>query len=126
MKFFKKARRMLDGAICLLAAFFLAFCVNGSMQLCLCDSDPDNCGEHCHECSSETEETCAHLNIQFDAPILPQTSVNTPQFVVALPPVVEFLFSESTIPFLTYSAAVSPPLLRGLYIVFSNRLYPLS
>lgn len=126
MKLLKTAKKITAGAVRTFAALSLVFCVNGTLQLCLCDSDPDGCGEHCHECVPENQDDCVHVTVQLDAPLAPQTSLDAPQVVAALPASVDFTVSPEGFLSSPDPAATGPPHPGGLYISSSTRLYPLS
>lgn len=126
MKFLEKAKKTAGGALCAVVALSLAFCVNGTLRLCLCDSDPDDCGEHCHECTPGAEEACAHLTVCLDAPFVPQTSVDMPELSAAFPAAVDFTVLPETLFARPSPASTGPPHSGGLYISNSTRLYPLS
>lgn len=59
----KKVLRRTAGALRLFLAFFL-FAVTGlqGLTLCLCAPDPDNCGDHCHDCGCTPEPQSEHVD----------------------------------------------------------------
>jgi hypothetical protein len=126
MKFPKTAKKIIRSVCSTFAVLSLVFCVNGTIRFCLCDSDPDDCGEHCHDCSTETEEECDHVTVKMDAPLTPQSGVELP-LVIAVSPAVETssVFSlESELPGVQFWTG--PPDSGGRYISHSKRLYPRS
>lgn len=106
--------------------FALALCVNGTIQLCLCDPDPDGCGDHCHECTPEAADVCEHITIEIDAPSVTRTDVDIPETfnvpaIAALPAPARAGLNRPARP-----AYAKPPDTGGAYISRSTRLYPLS
>ena len=127
MSFLKAMRKVSIVAASLVATFALALCVNKPLQLCLCDDDPDDCGEHCHECAPETDHDCNHIVIELETPSPTQTSVSVP--VVAAESFISSSAVQLSHRFILDSllpSANKPPDLRGTYISSSTRLYPLS
>jgi hypothetical protein len=105
----------------------VSFCLAGSASICLCDSDPDDCGENCHECDGHSADECRHLTIDIDDFITPQSDDTVPVPAVADVPV--FVLEPP--------AAVSAPRMRpastappdtggGSYVSYSPRIHPLS
>ena len=46
----KELKGILRGAALTTALAMLSVCLPGSLQFCLCDKDPDDCGHACHVC----------------------------------------------------------------------------
>ena len=103
----------------------VAFCLNGTANICFCDTDPDECGEHCHDCSEpETEDSCKHLTIQIDEFLVPQTDTATVTDGLAIPvctmvPQIAAIPSEPVI----RPISTAPPDSGGTYVSYSTRIH---
>jgi hypothetical protein len=86
MGFLRTVRTLGVAATRVSAALSLAFCLNGAIHLCLCDTDPDCCGAPCHDCASDTPDACTHITVQIDAPHVAQTLVDVPPSVTVPEP----------------------------------------
>ena len=121
-------RKVGNAAVRAVSLLSVAFCLNGTASICFCDTDPDGCGEHCHDCSEpETEDSCKHLTIQIDEFLVPQTDTvaatdglliticfTDPQ-TAAIPP--EPVISP---------ISTAPPDSGGAYVSYSTRIHPQS
>jgi hypothetical protein len=116
-----------NAAVRAASVLYVVLCLCWSSEICLCDPDPDNCGEHCHECDGHSAEECLHFSVDVDDFLAPQT-------VVSLPAVPPAIFPE---PSLAVSAVPARPRERpsstappdgggGRYVSYSKRLHPLA
>ena len=80
-------RKMGDSVVRAVSVLSVSFCLAGSASICLCDTDPDDCGEHCHECDSHSADECRHLTIDIDDFITPHSDDILPVLIVADAPV---------------------------------------
>ena len=60
-KFHKSAGLAAVARSLLATVFFLASILQG-VTLCLCAPDPDECGEHCHDCGTVPEPQTTHID----------------------------------------------------------------
>lgn len=107
----------------LLATIFLA----GPVSFCLCDEDPDNCGEACHDCSESTDEDCEHTTIDVDDFTLSHNDDNIIN-VDYIPDALADFYSLNNLKARQISrpSATSPPFRSWAYTSYSKRLNPLS
>ena len=104
MGILRTLRKVGDAAVRAVSLLSVAFCLNGTASICFCDTDPDGCGEHCHDCSDpETDDSCKHLTIQIDEFLVPQTDMATVTDGLAMP---------SFCPVPQIAAATSEPVMR--------------
>lgn len=121
-------KRTVRAAARILAGLAAAFLLAGSMQFCLCDEDPDNCGEKCHDCSTHQtqEDGCDHVTLGPDDFTVPDNDV-LPVCALQEAPVPDFCvrpdFEIKTPP---RPSAASPPPRRSQYVSYSPKLNPLS
>ena len=78
MAMMRTLRKLGKAAIRAVSVLYVALCLCWSAEICFCDPDPDNCGEHCHECDGHTEDDCLHLSVDVDDFLVPQTGVPLP------------------------------------------------
>ena len=126
MAMMRTLRKLGKAAIRAVSVLYVALCLCWSAEICLCDPDPDNCGEHCHECDGHTEDDCLHLSVDVDDFLVPQTGVPLPSAMLEFfspPPfqVVEISLRPRLRPLST-----APPDCGGKYVSYSARLHPLS
>ena len=106
------------------SVFSVAFCLTGSARICLCDPDPDDCGEHCHDCSGHSEDECHHLTIDLDEFLVPQSDTATVTDGLAIPvctmvPQIAAIPSEPVI----RPISTAPPDSGGTYVSYSTRIH---
>ena len=126
--FLQKKKGKFNHAVMIAMAVVSSFvCCTRGMAICLCDDDPDNCGEACHECHDEhSEEECIHL--EFSAV---DQNVATTTISFQLP---EFCLMRSVEPnfrivkFFSKSVnSTAPPLSpQDTFLSYSLRLMPRS
>jgi hypothetical protein len=127
VKIFKTLRKISFTAATLLAVLALVFSVNRTIEVCLCDTDPDECGEHCHECLPDNEEDCSHVTIEARELDVPQTISFISQIIVAVLPMLQNVFDSFAAEQHLHPKSSKPPDIGyGLYIDYSPYLYPLS
>ena len=128
VKIIRTVRRFMHKAATMVSAFSLAFCLDGSLQICLCEADSDGCGSACHECTPESDDSCTHLTVQIDAHDVPHVDINIPTVVTAPPPpeISEQLLSSTSSLAIRRPASTAPPDDCSIHISFSKRLYPRS
>ena len=128
MGILRTLRKVGDAAVRAVSLLSVAFCLNGTANICFCDTDPDECGEHCHDCSEpETEDSCKHLTIQIDEFLVPQTDTATVTDGLAMPvcimaPQIASIPSEPAI----RPISTAPPDSGGTYVSYSTRIHPRS
>ena len=127
MKIVKTIKKMCIAATNLAAAFSVALCLRSAIEICLCDPDPDDCGEHCHDCGDHSEDKCLHLTVDVDDFLAPQTGVSLPAvspafFSAPSHAAVEF----PVMPRLRPSSTAPPDSGGGRYISYYSRMHPLS
>ena len=128
MKLLKAMKNACITATRIAAALVVACCLGGTLKICLCDPDPDNCGEHCHDCTPQSSELCEHVEISIDASTIPSTDVPIPVVYDAPPPTATLrLLTDNTPLSRLRPPSTAPPDCGGNnYIYHSFRLYPLS
>lgn len=99
-------------------------CLNGAVQICLCDPDPDGCGADCHECTPETEDSCSHLTLRLDAPVVTPSDVTIPVTAINIPDFPYAARAAAPAPALPVPPSTAPPDTGGRYLLKSTRLYP--
>ena len=120
-------RKMGDSVVRTVSVLSVSFCLAGSASICLCDTDPDDCGEHCHECDGHSADECRHLTIDIDDFITPQSDDLLPVPAVA----------EASVPVMEHPAAICALRMRpvstappdaggGRYVSYSPWIHPLS
>ena len=118
----RKAGNAVLRAVSLLS---VAFCLNGTASICFCDTDPDECGEHCHDCSEpETEDPCKHLTIQIDEFLVPQTDMTAVTDGLPMPaffpvPQIAAVPSEPVM----RPISTAPPDTGGTFVSYSTRIH---
>ena len=128
MGILRTLRKVGDAAVRAVSLLSVAFCLNGAANICFCDTDPDGCGEHCHDCSEpETEDSCKHLSIQIDEFLVPQTDTATATDGLELPVcfTASLNFAISPEP-VVRPVSTAPPDSGGTYVSYSTRIYPRS
>ena len=120
-------RELGNAAVRAVAVLYIAFCLCGSAGICLCDPDPDDCGEHCHDCGSHSEDECLHFTVDVDDFLAPQTGVSLPSVPLAFFSVPSFAVVEIPArPRLRPSSTAPPDGGGGRYVSYSTRLHPLA
>jgi len=125
------SRRVRKAAVVVMAAVASFVAVARGAELCLCDEDPDDCGQVCHECGvpvpdgvSESED-CLHLDVSAADLALADNDVRLPVVwfaPVAIPPDVHFAAFECEV----LPRATGPPLECPVFCRYSIRLFPRS
>ena len=134
--------RFVKAMACAVAAALL---LGNSLEICLCEADPDGCGEACHDCSAPHAPVCApdirtdagpsllavddchHIQIAvdglmpFDGSVRPVTAI-----AVARPSQSADLPHEVVRKALLPRATAPPSASGGGYLLYSRRLCPLS
>lgn len=112
------------------SAVALAFRLGGALEICLCDPDPDGCGETCHDCpdghTGEEADDCAHVSVRVDAPAVAPTGVDIPAVPTAPPPVAAAPRLLQTVRRLPAPPSTAPPDPGGTYAFRAPRLHPRS
>ena len=125
MGMLRTLRKIGTTAVRAVSLLSVAFCLNGTANICFCDTDPDGCGEHCHDCSEpETEDSCKHLTIQIDEFLVLQTDTATVTDGLAIPdytmvPQIAAIPSEPVI----RPISTAPPDTGGTYVSYSTRIH---
>ena len=143
MRICGQLKGILRGAALTAALAMLSVCLPGSLQFCLCDEDPDDCGHACHVCVEErtsaidacggcghshlssADEDCHHLTIEAGDLTLASGDVTIP--VVIAP--IAFIAVDCRGNALSTRAlfdSTAPPDSGGCYRTYSIRLNPLS
>ena len=123
---FKAIKRFCSTATMIAASFIVAFSLGGSLQICLCDPDPDNCGEHCHDCGEHSGDDCLHLTVDVDDFLAPQTGVSIPAVALAFFSAPSFAVVDIPARPRLRPSSNAPPDSGGRYVSYSYRLNPLS
>lgn len=127
MGLLRTLRKLGTAAVRAAAVLYVAFCLCGSAELCFCDPDPDNCGEHCHDCEDHSEDECLHLAVDVDDFLAPQTGVSLPAVSLAFFSAPSFTVVEIPVrPRLRPSSTAPLDGGGGIYVSYSKRLHPLS
>ena len=143
MRICRHLKDILRGAALTAALAMLSVCLPGSLQFCLCDEDPDDCGHACHVCVEErtsaidacggcghshlssADEDCHHLTIEAGDLTLVSGDVAIP--TVAAP--IAFIAVDcrgNALPTYALFDSTAPPDSGGCYRSYSIRLKPLS
>lgn len=127
MKIVKAIRRAAHTATKLMAVSLAALFLTGPVSFCLCDEDPDNCGESCHDCSESADEDCEHATIDVDDFTLSHNDDN----IFNIDRLTDVTADFCSAPRLearqiSRPTAASPPFRNWAYISYSSRLNPLS
>lgn len=127
MKIVKAIRRVTSCAANFMAVLLAAIFLAGPVSFCLCDEDPDNCGEACHDCSEPIDEDCEHTTIDIDDFILSHNDDNIIN-VDCQPDIVADFYSTLRLKArqILRPSATSPPFRSWAYTSYSKRLNPLS
>ena len=115
-----------NAAVRAASVLYVALCLCWSSEICLCDPDPDNCGEHCHECDGHSAEECLHFSVDVDDFLVPQTGVplqSVPPEIFSPPPFLSAEFPPRPRP---RPVSAAPPGCGGAYVSYSARMHPLS
>jgi hypothetical protein len=124
MDFFRRVLRWAFAATRVVAAFCLVFCLNGAIQFCFCDTDPDGCGQTCHECPADDDDACNHLTVQIDTPVVAHTLIPLPAISISSPaPLADISFAPQTLPRRPCSTA-PPDRGKSTFLLSSARLFP--
>ena len=139
----KELKGTLRGAALTAALAMLSVCLPGSLQFCLCDEDPDDCGHACHVCVEErtpavddcggcghdhlsaADEDCHHLTIEAGDLTLVSSDVAIPT-VAALIAFPAADCRNAFLPSVAFYDSTAPPDSGGCYRTYSIRLNPLS
>ena len=124
MKLIKAIRRVTSCAANFMAVVLAAIFLAGPVSFCLCDEDPDNCGEACHDCSESTDEDCEHTTIDVDDFPLSHNIINIDYQFEAVADFYSTLSLKARQ--ISRPSATSPPFRSWAYISYSKRLNPLS
>ena len=120
-------RKMGDSVVRAVSVLSVSFCLAGSASICLCDTDPDDCGEHCHECDSHSADECRHLTIDIDDFITPHSDDILPVLIVADAPVFMIELPTAVCALRIRPVSTAPPDAGGgRYVSYSPRIHPLS
>lgn len=106
--------------------------------LCLCDEDPDDCGQVCHTCGEAVpdglsgEECCLHLEIAPADLVLTNEEIRL-SFEESMPELPFFIADASALglwgqePFEAFEKrSASPPTRVASFCCYSHRLFPRS
>ena len=127
MGILRTLRKFGNAAVRAVAVLYVAFCLCGSVGICLCDADPDGCGEHCHDCGDHSSEECLHFSVDVDDFLAPQTGVSLPAVCLEFVPAPPFAAAEKTAgPRLRPPPAAPPDGGGGGYVSYSVRMHPLA
>ena len=125
MGIFRTLRKAGTAALRAVSLLSVVFCLNGTASICFCDTDPDECGEHCHDCSEpETEDSCKHLTIQIDEFLVPQTDMTAVTDGLPMPaffpvPQIAAVPSEPVM----RPISTAPPDTGGTFVSYSTRIH---
>lgn len=126
MGILRTLRKLGNAAVRAAAVLYVALCLCGSVGICLCDPDPDGCGERCHDCDGHSDDECLHFTVDVDDFLAPQTGVSflsAPLAILPVPPMVAVIPER---PRLRPSSAAPPDGGGGRYVSYSARLHPLA
>lgn len=126
MKTVKAIKKVCIAAAKFAAMFSVTFCLGGAFEICLCDPDPDNCGEHCHDCGEHSGDDCLHLTVDVDDFLAPQTGVSIPAVALAFFSAPSFAVVDIPARPRLRPSSNAPPDGGGRYVSYSFRLNPLS
>lgn len=139
----KELKGILRGAALTAALAMLSVCLPGSLQFCLCDEDPDDCGHACHVCVEErapagdacggcghdhlssADEDCHHPTIEAGDLTLVSSDVTIPT-VAALIAFIAVDCRNASPSAVVFADSTAPPDPGGCYRSYSIRLNPLS
>ena len=120
-------RKMGDSVVRTVSVLSVSFCLAGSASICLCDTDPDDCGEHCHECDGHSADECRHLTIDIDDFITPHSDDILPVLIVADAPVFMVELPTAVCALRMRPVSTAPPDAGGgRYVSYSPWIHPLS
>ena len=109
------------------AVLNVALCVCGSIEICLCDPDPDNCGEHCHDCDEHSKDECHHFSIDVDDFMVPHAGATVPSAPAMVCPPSAFAVAAIPDQQRTRPISTAPPDSGGgMYLSYSARIHPLA
>lgn len=118
-KVFRKTTNLLAAS---LAVAFLA----GPASICVCDDDPDHCGEACHDCSGSSADECEIVTIDVDDFTLSQND-DLPDLEHQSDGFVDLhAWPDRRIRRITLPASTSPPIRNWAYSSCYPRLNPIS
>ena len=126
MGILRTLRKMGTAAVRAAAVLYVTFCAYGSIEICFCDPDPDDCGEHCHDCSGHSDDECRHFAVDVDDILAPQTGVPLPEVDLAFFCAPSPAAGEIPVRPRLRPSSTAPPDGDGTYISYSKRLNPLS
>lgn len=127
MKIVKAIRRAINTATNFMAVLLAAIFLAGPVSFCLCDEDPDNCGEACHDCSESTDEDCEHATIDVDDFTLSHNDDNIINLDCQPDAVTDFYSTPGLMARqISRPSATSPPFRSWAYTSYSKRLNPIS
>ena len=127
MGIMRTLRKLGSAVVRTVVMLYVAFCVCGSIKICLCDPDPDNCGEHCHDCTEHSEDECCHFSVDVDDFMVPHTEItlqSIPIMAYEASPIVIWEFA--VLPKLNPTSTAPPDSSGNRYISYSTRIYPLA
>ena len=118
---------MSDLVVRAMSVLSVSFCLAGPASICLCDLDPDDCGENCHECDGHSSGECRHLTIDVDDLVIPQSDDIIPVPAVAGAPVSMMEIPAAVCALRMRPVSTAPPDAGGgRYVSYSFRIHPLS
>jgi hypothetical protein len=127
MGFLRTLRKFGSAAFRAAAVLYVAFLLCGTVEICLCDPDPDNCGEHCHDCEDHAADECRHLTVDVGDYFVSQTAVSIPSVFAAVYPFpVSANLELSFRPRLRPVSTAPPDNSTGNFLFYSTRIHPLA
>jgi hypothetical protein len=127
MGMLRTLRKIGDSVARAVSVLSVSLCLAGSAGICLCESDPDGCGENCHECDGHPSGECRHLTIDVDDFVIPQSDDILPVPAVAGAPVSMMEIPAAVCALRMRPISTAPPGAGGgRYVSYSSRIHPLS
>lgn len=114
---------MTDAAARALSVISVSFCLSGSIGICLCDNDPDDCGECCHDCADHSEDECRHLTIDLGDFMYPQSDATPAYGEIAQTQHLKIEISAADLAFAPRPSSTAPPDTGGVYTSYSSRIH---
>lgn len=126
MKTMKKAKKAFHAAVSAAAVLLASFFLCRPIELCLCDKDPDGCGEECHDCSSEHCGECDHVTVDSVDSTTVTSKVSLPEVIYGQPASPSpAATADETLP-AAIPPSTAPPWPPSEYMHSKAILYPLS
>ena len=127
MGILRTLRRLGTAVVRAAVVLYVTFCVCGSIEICLCDPDPDNCGEHCHDCDEHSKDECHHFSIDVDDFMVPHAGATVPSAPAMVCPPSAFAVAAIPDQQRTRPISTAPPDSGGgMYLSYSARIHPLA